>query len=141
MAIAAALVLAAPPRPAAGRAQGAFQVVVHRDNPVTSLSRGTAASLFLKKATEWPGGQKVEPVDLREGAPVRDAFSEAVLRRSVASVRAYWTQSIFSGRAVPPPELEDDEAVVAFVARSPWAIGYVSAGARLAGVKAVAVRD
>jgi hypothetical protein len=33
---------------------------------------------------------------------------------------------IFSGKAVPPPALDTDAAVVEFVRRNPYAVGYVS---------------
>jgi hypothetical protein len=58
----------------------------------------------------------------------------------VGAVRSYWQQRIFSGRDVPPPELDSDEAVVAFVARSPGGIGYVSAATKLSGVRELALR-
>jgi hypothetical protein len=71
---------------------------------------------------------------------VRKRFSEAVLKRSVGAVRSYWQQRIFSGRDVPPPEVDSDEAVMAYVARYPGAIGYVSGTTKLVGVKELALR-
>jgi hypothetical protein len=71
---------------------------------------------------------------------VRRAFSQEVLRRTPGAVRAYWQQAIFSGRSVPPPELDSDAAVVAYVLRSPGAIGYVSAGAAVGGARVVTLR-
>jgi hypothetical protein len=60
--------------------------------------------------------------------------------RSVAAVKSYWQQVIFSGRGVPPPELESDEAVIRHVTRSPGAVGYVSGAANVRGVRVVSVR-
>ena len=62
-----------------------------------------------------------------------------VLRRSVAAVRSYWQQRIFSGRGVPPPELDDDAAVVRYVLKYPGAIGYVTEGTPLEGAKVVTI--
>jgi ABC-type phosphate transport system substrate-binding protein len=117
-----------------------FRVIVHSSNGVGSVERDFAADIFLKKVTRWPGGETVKPVDLRSDNPVRRRFSDSVLKRSVGAVRSYWQQRIFSGRDVPPPELESDEAVVAYVARNAGAVGYVSGGTKLNGVRELALR-
>ena len=70
---------------------------------------------------------------------MRRIFSERVLKRSVAAVRNYWQQRIFSGRDVPPPEVEGDEAVVAYVAEHPGAVGYVSLGAKLGDTREIPI--
>jgi hypothetical protein len=112
-----------------------FRVIVHPNNPLRSVDKGLLADAFLKKVTRWGNGEVIRPVDLHAGNSVRRRFSEAVLKRSVGAVRSYWQQRIFSGRDVPPPELESDDSVVAYVARYDGAVGYVSAGAKLVGVR------
>lgn len=124
----------------ADQARTGFRVIVHRDNPATVLSRELVTDIFLKKSTRWDDGEAVHAFDQRVDALVRDKFSDTVLRRSVAAVRHYWQQRIFSGRGVPPPELESDEAVVRRVQGDRGAIGYVSERAPLTGVKVVVVR-
>lgn len=116
-----------------------FRVIVNANNTVSGVEREFAADVFLKKVTRWSGGDATKPVDLRSDNPVRRRFSENVLKRSVGAVRSYWQQRIFSGRDVPPPELETDEAVVAYVARYPGAIGYVSGSTKLTGVRELAI--
>jgi ABC-type phosphate transport system substrate-binding protein len=117
-----------------------FRVIVHPNNGSNSVDRGTLADFFLKKATRWNDGETVKPVDLKSDNAVRRRFSESVLKRSVVAVRSYWQQRIFSGRDVPPPEVDSDEAVMAYVARYPGAIGYVSGATKLVGVKELALR-
>ena len=79
-------------------------------------------------------------VDQPADSPTRRRFSEDSLGRSVSSVKEYWLQAIFSGRGVPPPEVDSDDQVVKFVLQTPGAIGYVSADAPLGGAKIVPVR-
>lgn len=55
----------------------------------------------------------------------------SALEATSAQRAAFLQQQIFSGRATPPAELASDAEVIAFVARTPGAIGYVSAGATL----------
>lgn len=127
----------------AGRAAAAppkFRVIAHPDAPVAEVDRKFLADVFLKKITRWPDGTPVRPVDLTEDAEARRAFSDEVVARSVLAVKSYWQQSIFSGRDVPPPELEGDDAVVEFVRRTPGSIGYVSRSADVSRVRVLAVK-
>lgn len=118
----------------------AYLIVVHATNPEPSVSREFLADAFLKKTTRWQSGDPLRPVDQRPDARVRAAFTESVLRRSVSAVRSYWQQRIFSGRGVPPPEVDSDTAVLRYVQQNPGAVGYVSGQADTSEVKVVSVR-
>jgi ABC-type phosphate transport system substrate-binding protein len=123
-------------------AQPSFAVIVHGKNRARALDKVTVADAFLKKRTQWSDESVILPVDLPRSSAVRRQFSEGVLGRSVESVRTYWNRQVFSGRSVPPPELESDDAVIQYVSKNPGAIGYISANANLkdANVKIVEVR-
>jgi ABC-type phosphate transport system substrate-binding protein len=116
-----------------------FVVIVNSQSPSTTLSKKFVGDAFLKKVTRWPNGEVIKPVDLPASSTTRARFSEDVLNRSVSSVKSYWQQVIFSGRDVPPPELATEAEVVKYVATNPNAIGYVSGGTALTGVKSVAL--
>ena len=118
----------------------AFVLIVHPDNPTSAAPRDFVSQAFLKTITRWQNGELIRPVDLAPESATRALFSERVLKRSVMAIRNYWQQRIFSGRDLPPPELEADAAVIAFVARNRGAIGYVSGSAKLDGVKVLAVK-
>ncbi len=119
----------------------AYKIVVNAKNPVASLSRAKVAAYFLKKSTSWEGGGAVQPVDLAEDSPAREAFTRDVLRRSVTAVKSYWQQRVFSGRDLPPPEKASDDEVIAFVKSNEHAIGYVSASAEPAGIKVITIAE
>lgn len=116
-----------------------FRVIVNPENQMRAVSRAFLSGAFLKGVTRWEGGAVIRPVDQRADAAVRNNFSQHVLNRSMTAVRSYWQQRIFSGRDVPPPELDSDEAVVAYVASRPGAIGYVSLTAKLGRAREIAV--
>ena len=125
--------------PLAAAAQD-FTVIVNAANPVASMQKTEVAKLFLKKTTAWESGQAVSPVELPAAAKAREAFAHSVLNKSIAQVKSYWQQQIFSGRDVPPPEKQTENDVVAFVRSNPGAIGYVSKGMDIGrGVKALSV--
>ena len=125
--------------PASSPAQD-FAVIVNVSNPISTLSKEEVAKLFLKKTVSWSSGQSASPVELPVTDKVRESFAREVLNKSVAQVRSYWQQQIFSGRDVPPPEKSTEDEVLAFVRANPNAIGYVSRTANMGrGVKVVSL--
>jgi len=95
---------------------------------------------LLKRSTRWDDGEHLYPVDLPASSGTRRRFSETVLERSVAAVRKYWQQQIFSGRGLPPPELDSEAAVVRYVAKHRGGLGYVGPDIELSGVKVLTVK-
>lgn len=118
----------------------AYKVVVHPSNPVNQLSRLKIGEIFLKKATRWPEGGPVLPVELSAKTPMRQRFTLEIYGKQVIAISAYWQQMIFSGKGIPPPEKSNEE-VVAYVRDTPGAIGYVWAGTDTSSVKVVSVAD
>ena len=116
-----------------------YRIIVHPDNPTSKASPKFLANAFLKQVTRWDGGDWIRPVDLKPQTTTRRRFSETILNRSVAAVKSYWQQRIFSGRGVPPPELESDEAVVAYIMKHRGAVGYVSPAADIGKARLVRV--
>ena len=87
----------------------------------------------------WKPGEAVQPVDQGEGSPVRRSFSKSIHHKDIPGVKRYWQELIFTGQGMPPVERASDEDVVAFVAASRGAIGYVSPSVAL-GRKVRAIR-
>ena len=117
-----------------------YRVVVHPRNPQASADRRYLSQVFLRKTAHWPHGDSIRPVDLPPESTVRRRFTEEIHSRSVAAVKSYWQQVIFSGRGLPPPELASEEAVVRFVSRNPGAVGYVSGSVDVRTVKLLMVK-
>jgi len=116
-----------------------FVVIVNPANPARSVSQDFLARAFFKQTTRWDHGEPIRPVDLPLASPIRRAFSDEVLKRPPAAVRGYWLQRIFSGRDVPPLELDSDAAVIRYVTASPGAVGYVSVATNPAPAKVLTV--
>ena len=115
-------------------------MIVNAGNAVASLNAAQVSDYFLKRTTTWSGGQRVAPVEPQPQSATRAAFSKAVHKKDVASVKAYWQELVFSGRDTPPAVKASDDEIVAYVKANPGAIGYVSAAAETAGVKVVTVK-
>ena len=120
-------------------AQGNFQVIVHPSVSVERMGASELSDLFLKKAERWPDGTRAFPVDQVETSQVRESFTRSVHGRSVAAIKAFWQQRIFSGRDVPPPEKTSDREVVDLVRATPGAVGYVSTATVVQGAQTLRV--
>lgn len=137
----ASLFLLIGPAATAQEAGKDFVLIVHANNPIETLSKKAVADFFLKKQKFWDGGKTAcAPVDQLEDAPVRLAFSEAILDKRPRLVERYWQRMIFSGRDSPPSQRSSDQEVITFVASDIGGIGYVTSGTKLsADVKAIEV--
>lgn len=118
-----------------------FVLVANPSVKAASVPRSQLARFFFRQATAWPDGEHVKPVDQVRTSEVRQAFTRQVLKRTLAEVETFWTQAIFSGKAVPPPQKKSDDEVLAYVRETPGAVGYVTASASLEGVKSLSIEE
>ena len=138
------LVAAAVTFTAAAQATDSFVVVVNASVAGTTVRRTDLAAVFLKKALRWGDGSPANPVDQSGTSPVRKGFSESVLHMPVMGVVQYWGKQLVSmASSVRPPTVKgSDEEVMAYVAKTSGAVGYVATATVLPpGVKAVTVVD
>jgi ABC-type phosphate transport system substrate-binding protein len=117
----------------------AFKVIVHPDNPITDVDRELLRDAFLRRATEWRNGDTIRPIDLSRRFHVRDRFTREVLKKTPAQLRSYWTQQIFSGKGVPPPEADAVRDLIGYVLDHRGAVGYLPASADTEGAKVVRI--
>jgi len=103
-------------------------VIVNTDAPVVSLTRDDVRRIYLLRTRFWRGGTRIAAANLASSSPLRDAFSRAVLGQSAHELAAYWNDLYFHG-TLPPPTVESEAAMLLYVARTPGAIGYVTADA------------
>jgi ABC-type phosphate transport system substrate-binding protein len=103
-----------------------YKVIVHNSNLTKSLSESVVSDYFLKKKDTWKNGMQVHPFDLSENSDIRKNFSLFVHGRTISKIKAYWQRLIFTGRGVPPPQLEKEEDVLSFVQADSSAIGYIA---------------
>jgi ABC-type phosphate transport system substrate-binding protein len=120
----------------------AFVIIAHAGVKAQGITKADARALFTKKTTRWSNDVPVTPFDLVPTSPVRAAFSTSIHGKSPQAVLSEWRQRIFTGQGTPPREVKDDPAMIAAVAATPGALGYVKAGTPLPPqVHAIAVSD
>ena len=117
-----------------------FKVIVNSLNSINLLTKKQVSNFLLKKTTRWSNNTKVQPVDLSSHSEVRKIFSKTIHQKSIVQVRSFWQQSVFSGKASPPPEIKNDNTVINYVKTHNGAIGYVSANTNTNEVKTITVK-
>jgi len=102
------------------------------------ISAAELKSVFLEEKRSLADGIHVEPV-LEKDGPVHQWFLREYLGRTDDDLQTYYRVLVFTGRGSIPKNLGSDAEVVAYVARTKGAIGYVSATTSTEGVKTLVV--
>ena len=111
-------------------ANAGFTVVANLDAGLNEISITELKKLYLKKVPLLPNGKPVIVAGLERG-DARNEFIKNVLRRSDASLHAYWSRLMFSGRADPPKLFQTDVELLEYIRRTPGAIGFVDSSVSL----------
>lgn len=110
---------------AAERAHSApLAVVVGAESAIAEVTLDTLRELYLRRRRVWPDGSRVIPVNLPADSETRKGFSKRVLGRLPQDLSGYWNRLYFDG-IQPPVVLRTPEAVCAYLAVEPKAIGYM----------------
>jgi ABC-type phosphate transport system substrate-binding protein len=125
----ASLALAAAP------AQAQVAVVAHPGVADASVEPADLVGIYSLDQTRWSDGAAVVPFDASTAA--QDAFYGAI-GQSSGQMKKVWLRKKLSGEGQPPATLGSDAEVLAKVASTPGAVGFVSAAAVDGSVKVLA---
>jgi len=117
-----------------------FKLIANSSLKADSVSAEELKKIFLEESSSLSDGTHVEPV-LESDGPVHRAFLQQCLGRSSDDLQSYYRALVFTGRGSMPKELSSDAGVVAYVARTRGAIGYVSIATSTEGVKTLTLLD
>ena len=70
---------------------------------------------------------EIEPLTFAKGNQWRVVFNHAVIGLQESRINAYWAQMKFTGRAEPPLEFENEQAILGYLKNNPGCIAYVPA--------------
>jgi len=116
---------------------GDVVIIANKSVSDSFLSQKTVSDIYLGKKSAWSDGSKINFVVLKGAA--QDDFLETYVRKTASQFSTFWKKQVFTGKGSPPMAFDSDNAMIAFVARTPGAIGYVSANANVANVKTITV--
>jgi TonB family protein len=116
------------------------KVIVNSSVNADTISAGEIKRIFLEENNSLADGSHVEPVLEKSGA-VHEAFLQEYVGRTDDDLQSYYRALVFTGRGSMPKELSSDAEVLAYVARTRGAIGYVNAAFNVEGVKTLTIVD
>jgi TonB family protein len=117
---------------------GNVRIIANPSVRAEAISATEVKSVFLEGRNFLRDGTHVEPV-LSKGGSAHEAFLRDYLATNDDALRNYYRTLVFTGKGLMPKALHSDEEVVAYVAKTRGAIGYVSSTATLDGVRTLAV--
>lgn len=116
---------------------GDVKLVANPSVRIDTISVAELKLVYLEEKISLEGSH-VEPVLEKDGR-VHEAFLQAYLGISEDDLQTYYRTLVFTGRGSMPRTLASDAEVVAYVAHTRGAIGYVSASADVEGLKLLTV--
>ena len=117
---------------------GDVRIIANPSVTADAISAQEIKSVFLEQRNSLQDGTHVEPV-LSRGGPAHATFLKNYLGQNDGALQNYYRALVFTGKGSMPKTLHTDEEVVAYIAKTRGAIGYVGATVTLDGVKTLAV--
>lgn len=98
-------------------------LVAHPSVPMETIDQLTLRDVFLGRRTTWPNGQRVVVVLQRGGEASQRLAGE--LGKTPQQLINWWKRLVFTGEGTMPEQAEDGPAMIARIASTPGAIGWV----------------
>jgi TonB family protein len=117
---------------------GEVKIVANPSIKTDSISAAELRAVFLAERNSLKDGSHVEPVFLRAG-PTHETFLKEFLQQTNESLQSHYGSLVFTGKAFMPKSFNSDAEVLAYVAKTRGAIGYVGASTSTDGAKILAV--
>jgi len=119
--------------------QANIVLVANNDVSVSSLAKKDVKAIFLGKKKKWDDGKKAVIVIQKKG-DVHKKFVRTAVGKSVSQYKTYWKKIVFTGKGKQPKTVKSDSDVLAYVARTSGAVGYISDATSAEGVKTISIK-
>lgn len=118
----------------------AQEIIGHAGLRVTELSRNQARLFFTMRLAQLPDNTQVRIFVLPDDHPLHARFAKAVLGLFPYQLRQVWDRQVYSGTGQAPTTVGSEQDMIARVAATPGAIGYVERLPDHAGIRPLPVR-
>ena len=108
-------------------------IIVNPKLNVKDMTKKDLTGIFLGKKTQWPDKTAIVFVMLK-GGTVHKQFLKDYVGKTESQFKTYWKKQVFTGKAKMPKDFKTEKAMIAYIAKTKGAIGYV-------GIKAMTGQD
>jgi len=99
-------------------------IIANRGVPENTLSRKEIKEIFLGKRVQWGDHSRIHVATIRD-AGIHKMFLKQYLNKSHAKWKTYWKRMAFTGRGIPPRSFHTDAEIIAYIAKTEGAVGYI----------------
>jgi hypothetical protein len=115
-------------------------IVVHPENPESSLSADEVGRILRQEQRRFKGGGSIYLVFQSSGSPAREIVLRRVLRMNDLELKQFWLGKLYRGEIASFPRVVDsDVAVRRLVGQAARALGFMDAVAVDATVKVLRI--
>ena len=115
-----------------------YQIVANESFPVDEISASELRRIFLLKMKNLDGVQ-VTVTNLKKDISTRADFSNAVLQKTADQIERYYLKLSLSGKGSPLKPFDSESAMMDKVKSETGAIGYITPGSAIDGVKVLQI--
>lgn len=107
------------------RAQNPYEIVANPSVNEKILTVNSLRSIFSMRLKTWPDGTKIRVFVLSDDDELHQIFSKEKLNVFPYQLRSTWDRLVFSGTGQAPTKVSSNEEMLAKIASTPGAIGYL----------------
>jgi ABC-type phosphate transport system substrate-binding protein len=117
-----------------------IKIVAHPSVPISEMDRRMLLAVFTGDEQSWDDETPIVVIDLGNRSDTRESFYK-YLGTSPSRIKSMWIKKKLSGEGDPPRSFDTEEQVLAEIAGTPGAVGYVgiSVDTQSSGVKTLLV--
>lgn len=101
-------------------------IIIHSDQAVSELSLTTVRAKFAMRIPVWSDGTPVRVFVLDDNDGLHIDFCKSILGMFPYQLRRIWDRQVFSGTGTAPVVVASEQEMLARVAATRGAIGYLS---------------
>jgi hypothetical protein len=121
----------------------AYADVVLIANPSAAsktLTKAEVKKIFLGKKVIWEDDQEIKLTIGQKGSTNKE-FLRTFVNKSESQFERYWRNQVFTGKGFYPKSLKTNAEIIAYVAQTNGAIGYISSETSPEGVNVIKIKD
>jgi ABC-type phosphate transport system substrate-binding protein len=103
-----------------------YEVIANPSVTEKTLSKSSLRAIFGMRLHAWPDGTAIRVFVMPDDTPLHAAFSKEKLNVFPYQLRSAWDRLVFSGTGQAPDIVSSPEEMLARVASTPGAIGYLT---------------
>lgn len=102
-----------------------YEVITNPSVSEKTISKSSLRAIFGMRLHAWPDGSAISVFVMPDDSPIHAAFSKEKLNVFPYQLRSAWDRLVFSGTGQAPDAVASADEMLAKVASTPGAIGYL----------------